>query len=177
MQWLLDALIALCICGTKHLQSPENPGGGHLRPAHHQQFFFFQAEDGIRDFHVTGVQTCALPISNGTGQVLVYPYYTVQSTSGNSWNTFLSVVNTTSSAKAVKVRFLEGKTSSEVLDFNLFLSPNDVWTGAVVPSSSAAGAPAMLITADNSCTSPQVTLAGTTSIFRNFQYAAGVGGV
>src|SRR5690606_41157353 len=26
-------------------------------------YFFFQAEDGIRDFHVTGVQTCALPIS------------------------------------------------------------------------------------------------------------------
>src|SRR5690606_39821182 len=25
-------------------------------------FFFFHAEDGIRDFHVTGVQTCALPI-------------------------------------------------------------------------------------------------------------------
>src|SRR5690606_40216307 len=25
-------------------------------------FFFFQSEDGIRDFHVTGVQTCALPI-------------------------------------------------------------------------------------------------------------------
>src|SRR5690606_39797260 len=24
--------------------------------------YFFQAEDGIRDFHVTGVQTCALPI-------------------------------------------------------------------------------------------------------------------
>src|SRR5690606_39521299 len=27
--------------------------------------FFFQAEDGIRDFHVTGVQTCALPILSG----------------------------------------------------------------------------------------------------------------
>src|SRR5690606_40105408 len=27
------------------------------------RIFFFQAEDGIRDFHVTGVQTCALPIS------------------------------------------------------------------------------------------------------------------
>ena len=26
-------------------------------------FFFFQAEDGIRDVAVTGVQTCALPIS------------------------------------------------------------------------------------------------------------------
>src|SRR5690606_41123403 len=30
-------------------------------------FFFFQAEDGIRDFHVTGVQTCALPISPPRG--------------------------------------------------------------------------------------------------------------
>src|SRR3989475_1031085 len=29
-------------------------------------FFFFQAEDGIRDLTVTGVQTCALPISTGT---------------------------------------------------------------------------------------------------------------
>src|SRR5690606_40266652 len=29
-------------------------------------FFFFQAEDGIRDFHVTGVQTCALPISRNS---------------------------------------------------------------------------------------------------------------
>src|SRR2546430_6419412 len=28
-------------------------------------FFFFQAEDGIRDLTVTGVQTCALPISEG----------------------------------------------------------------------------------------------------------------
>ena len=28
-------------------------------------FFFFQAEDGIRDSPVTGVQTCALPISAG----------------------------------------------------------------------------------------------------------------
>src|SRR5690606_40908748 len=34
--------------------------------------FFFQAEDGIRDFHVTGVQTCALPISitYGAGRVI-----------------------------------------------------------------------------------------------------------
>src|SRR5690606_40277531 len=30
-------------------------------------YFFFQAEDGIRDFHVTGVQTCALPISPDAG--------------------------------------------------------------------------------------------------------------
>src|SRR5258706_646340 len=29
-------------------------------------FFFFQAEDGIRDHCMTGVQTCALPISSST---------------------------------------------------------------------------------------------------------------
>src|SRR5438105_10344176 len=33
--------------------------------------FFFQAEDGIRDPLVTGVQTCALPILTTTGVVLV----------------------------------------------------------------------------------------------------------
>src|SRR5947209_15080997 len=33
-------------------------------------FFFFQAEDGIRDIGVTGVQTCALPISLWTLQGL-----------------------------------------------------------------------------------------------------------
>src|SRR5256885_13447252 len=32
-------------------------------------FFFFQAEDGIRDYKVTGVQTCALPISPGPRSV------------------------------------------------------------------------------------------------------------
>src|SRR5690606_11233178 len=32
-------------------------------------FFFFQAEDGIRDFHVTGVQTCALPIAGREIQI------------------------------------------------------------------------------------------------------------
>src|SRR5256885_3447985 len=32
----------------------------------HTIFFFFQAEDGIRDYKVTGVQTCALPILNGS---------------------------------------------------------------------------------------------------------------
>src|SRR5690606_39913475 len=33
--------------------------------------FFLQAEDGIPDFHVTGVQTCALPISSGAKQTIL----------------------------------------------------------------------------------------------------------
>src|SRR5690606_8259765 len=36
------------------------------------RFFFFQAEDGIRDFHVTGVQTCALPILSRNHRRMVY---------------------------------------------------------------------------------------------------------
>src|SRR2546430_5526082 len=35
----------------------------HRCRGHWTDFFFFQAEDGIRDLTVTGVQTCALPIS------------------------------------------------------------------------------------------------------------------
>src|SRR5205809_5060025 len=35
----------------------------HVRKEDEDLFFFFQAEDGIRDVAVTGVQTCALPIS------------------------------------------------------------------------------------------------------------------
>src|SRR5699024_11687192 len=36
-------------------------------------FFFFQAEDGIRDRNVTGVQTCALPICTGSSESPVTP--------------------------------------------------------------------------------------------------------
>src|SRR5262249_56755923 len=35
--------------------------------------FFFQAEDGIRDWSVTGVQTCALPISSTTSATCLRP--------------------------------------------------------------------------------------------------------
>src|SRR5690606_41190510 len=37
--------------------------------------FFFQAEDGIRDFHVTGVQTCALPICFQRGILFSFEDY------------------------------------------------------------------------------------------------------
>jgi len=86
---------------------------------------------------------------DGLGEALLYPYYTARG--GN--NTLLSVVNTTTNAKAVKVRFREAKNSEDVLDFNLYLSPYDVWTAAVVQN----GAGARLITGDASCTAPAKT--------------------
>ncbi len=107
--------------------------------------------------------------ANGLGQALIYPYYTVQSADGNSFNTYLSVVNTTNTGKVVKVRFREGKNSREVLDFNLYLSPNDVWTGAIIPASSDSAAGGRLITSDVSCTNPAIPATGVD--FRNFQYS------
>src|SRR2546422_4068131 len=40
-------------------------------------FFFFQAEDGIRDVAVTGVQTCALPISLSSEKMCLTPFFHV----------------------------------------------------------------------------------------------------
>lgn len=93
---------------------------------------------------------------DGLGQVLIYPYYTVNG--GNS--TLISVVNTTDKVKAVKVRFLESWNSAEVYDFNLYLSPFDVWTTNVSAAGSDPEAPAKPVTTDKSCTVPNV-LPGT----------------
>lgn len=117
----------------------------------------------------------AVHINNdGLGQALVYPYYTARSTaSGNNYVTALSVVNTTSAAKVVKVRFLEGKNSREVLDFNLFLSQYDVWTAGIVPAGAGAG----LFTKDHSCTTPQVSNSSVNPTkFRNGAYVGDKGG-
>ena len=92
---------------------------------------------------------------DGLGQVLIYPYYTVN----KGQSTAFSVVNTDSvNGKAVKVRFLEGYNSREVLDFNLFLSPNDVWTAVITQTGDAGGA--QVATADHSCTTPSVASLG-----------------
>jgi hypothetical protein len=94
---------------------------------------------------------------DGLGQVLIYPYYTAND--GNQ--TILSVVNTTDNAKAVKVRFLEGFNSREVLDFNLYLSAHDVWVAAIANGEPAPDYPGtdydtdtILIIPDDSCTVP-----------------------
>jgi hypothetical protein len=60
-----------------------------------------------------------MPSANSLGQVLLYPYYTVDGTERSA---------DADRNRAVRVRFLEGHTSREVLDFNLFLSPHDIWT-------------------------------------------------
>jgi hypothetical protein len=104
---------------------------------------------------------------DGLGQVLIYPYYTAN---GDN-NTLISLVNTTSLGKAVKVRFLESLNSQEVLDFNLYMSPYDVWVAAVV--NDAEGNPGVTAT-DTTCTVPSIE--GQADQFQEFFSLAYAGG-
>jgi len=113
---------------------------------------------------VAGIANMASAVNlnpDGLGQVLLYPYYTVNA----GQQTLLSVVNTTNVGKVVKVRFMEGYNSREVLDFNLYLSRFDVWTSTVFALSDAGVGPvggfAGIFTTDHSCTDPALTLTGT----------------
>jgi len=103
---------------------------------------------------------------DGLGEVLMYPYYTARG--GN--DTLISIVNTTERGKAVKIRVLEALNSREVLDFNIYMSEWDVWTAAITASATGGG---KIITADSTCTSPNIydPVAGFGEIdFLDFQY-------
>ena len=90
--------------------------------------------------------------ANGDGHILMVPYYTVQDGNVTAFN----IVNTdTKNGKAVKVRFRGASNSDDVLDFQVFLSPGDVWTAAVTADANGL---AQLVTADNSCTLPKIAL-------------------
>lgn len=84
---------------------------------------------------------------HGTGQVLVYPYCTVNS----GKDTLLTLTNTSHLAKVVKVAFRESYNGRSVLEFLLYLSVHDSWTGAIGAS---AGDGATLHSRDHSCMTP-----------------------
>ncbi len=84
----------------------------------------------------------------GTGHNLVVPYFNAQN--GNM--TVLHLVNTdTENGKAVKVRFRGAANSDDLLDFQVLLSPQDVWTAAVAQGPDGR---LQLTTFDNTCTLP-----------------------
>ena len=104
----------------------------------------------------------------GTGQVLIFPYYTVNA----HQQTLLSVVNTNAAVgRVVKVRFREAYNGRSVLDFNLYLSPADVWTANVFAllDAGVSGDGAALFTTDRSCTDPPLNRSGTLSNGAGYQ--------
>ena len=119
------------------------------------------ASAGVSIATAASTATNLVPSTSGTGNILVVPYFTTQN--GNA--TLLSIVNSdTVNGKAVKVRFRGAANSDDVFDFQIFLSPSDVWTANV--SQSASGL-SVLSTNDASCTLPSATTLNTTPFVTN----------
>jgi hypothetical protein len=117
---------------------------------------------------LAGATASGLQFGNtGTGHMLVVPYFSTQG--GNS--TLLSIINTdTVHGKAVKVRFRGAANSDDIYDFQVFLSPGDVWTANV---SANADGKSFLTTADASCTKPaKATLNSTPFVTTRLNPAA-----
>lgn len=85
--------------------------------------------------------------AGGIGHTNIIPYFSTQN--GNA--TLISITNTDqSNGKVVKVRFRGAEWSDDIFDFQVFLSPGDVFTGAVT----SANGLSKFATADKSCTLP-----------------------
>lgn len=95
----------------------------------------------------TGTATQLKVNNSGIGHNLIVPYYTAQAANA----TLITLTNTTAVGKAVKIRFRGAENSDDVKDFQIFLSPFDVWTANV--SQSATGE-AQITTDDASCAKP-----------------------
>jgi hypothetical protein len=112
----------------------------------------FAGAASAQTFPNTGMKaadaTALTQTDGGAGHILLVPYYNAQ----NSNMSVLHVVNTdTTNGKAIKVRFRGAANSDDVLDFTVFLSPGDVWTGAVTAEADGV---AKFTTSDKSCTLP-----------------------
>ncbi|MCU7846885.1 MAG: hypothetical protein KZQ89_02575 [Candidatus Thiodiazotropha sp. (ex Lucinoma kastoroae)] len=103
--------------------------------------------------------------TDGTGQVALLPYYNVN----NNFITNINITNTTNLYKAVKVRFRESRISADVLDFNIYMSPFDVWNGTI--RLNAGAGVANIITEDETCTFPSKALLQAGVDFRNIYTA------
>lgn len=100
---------------------------------------------------VPGTATSLGTYANNSGNILLVPYY-----SANQDNkTQINIVNTdTVNGKAVKVRFRSAANSDDVFDFQLLMSPGDVWSGEV--SRDATTGLAKLATGDTTCAKPAI---------------------
>jgi hypothetical protein len=91
--------------------------------------------------------------TDGLGQALIFPYYTTRS----GWNTLFNITNTSNQVVVIKVRFHEGYNSRDVFDFNVVMSPFDVWNGTL---SNGTGNVPSFSTSDRTCTVPAIPAGG-----------------
>lgn len=120
--------------------------------------------------------------AQNVGDVLIFPYYTARCHTNDlgivedCWQTLINITNTTNATLAVKLKFVEGYNSREVLDFTIVMSPHDVFAGYV---DKGAGypkqtTPARFVLAhdEKTCTVPKVETSGQPYLpFSNFGYS------
>jgi len=98
--------------------------------------------------------------SAGVGHKLVFPYFTTQSDNA----TLINIVNTdTAKGKALKVRFRGAGNSDDIYDFQVLMSPGDVWTAAVTQDANGVS---QLSTSDKTCTIPSSVSGSFTNVNR-----------
>lgn len=96
---------------------------------------------------VTNAQDDAAINPGNIGDVAIIPYYTVQ----DDWVTGIHITNTSDQTQVVKLRMRRGSDSMDALDFNIVLSPYDMWTGSIQGEDENS---VRIGTQDNSCTAP-----------------------
>jgi hypothetical protein len=97
----------------------------------------------------SSVATAQTSAGNDLGDLALIPYYSVR----DGYVTGVHITNTSNLTQVVKVRMRRGVDSMDALDFNLVLSPKDVWTGFITEE----GEDIVFNTTDNSCTAPEAT--------------------
>ncbi|GHT86280.1 hypothetical protein AGMMS49960_21040 [Betaproteobacteria bacterium] len=123
-------------------------------------------EDVVTATTITGnTQRVALPgnvvvAEDYTGLINIVPYYSVQE--GNT--VALSITNNdTLNGKVLKVRFRSAEWSDDVLDFQVFLSPGDIWTAALTKEYDSVTdqyVAKLNKSEDKTCTRPQIPAGG-----------------
>ncbi|MEP4146606.1 MAG: hypothetical protein ABJL54_05250 [Halioglobus sp.] len=94
----------------------------------------------------------ALAAETQLGDLAIVPYYTVNA----GYATGINVINTSDRTQALKIRLRRAEDSMDALDFNVVLSPKDMYTGFV----QASGDDIKFISNDNSCTAPAYPAGG-----------------
>ncbi|MDN5923404.1 MAG: hypothetical protein L0H70_00210, partial [Xanthomonadales bacterium] len=90
--------------------------------------------------------------TDGDGQVLIYPYYTVNA----ERNSTLTLSNMADQAKAVKLDFRSGADGSAAFVLNVYLGAYDTWTGTLFHWGDGANAGPAMVSNDSSCTVPSL---------------------
>jgi len=92
--------------------------------------------------------------NENSGDAAIIPYYNV----AGGYVTGVHIINTSDRTTPVKVRLRQRSDSEDVLDFNVVMSPKDVWTG-IIKARESDGAVTMT-SSDTTCTVPLMTSSG-----------------